>query len=183
MTPKKGEPFLCCDIAALRGETSNAEHTWFDCRVSGKEAQKLVRRCIDAYEQKRKVLIQFRLGDLYADTFELTVKRFTGQNAKLNPSQRQPHRQQSLYRSSDAQHSPCRGNSPSGRFPGLLPERRMMNTVLNSREEALNRDKLIIPPRWKVKCVFKARAARSSCWRILRSRPSAFNYEIPAVVN
>lgn len=69
VTPKKGEPFLCCDIAALRGEASNAEHTWFDCRVSGKEAQKLVRRCIDACEQKRKVLIQFRLGDLYADTF------------------------------------------------------------------------------------------------------------------
>ncbi|MDH8179648.1 DUF3577 domain-containing protein, partial [Klebsiella pneumoniae] len=62
VTPKKGEPFLCCDIAALRGEASNAEHTWFDCRVSGKEAQKLVRRCIDACEQKRKVLIQFRLG-------------------------------------------------------------------------------------------------------------------------
>lgn len=56
VTPKKGEPFLCCDIAALRGEASNAEHTWFDCRVSGKEAQKLVRRCIDACEQKRKVL-------------------------------------------------------------------------------------------------------------------------------
>lgn len=69
VTPKKGEPFLSCDIAALRGEASNAEHTWFDCRVSGKEAQKLVGRCIDACEQKRKVLIQFRLGDLYADTF------------------------------------------------------------------------------------------------------------------
>ncbi len=27
VTPKKGEPFLCCDIAALRGEASNAEHT------------------------------------------------------------------------------------------------------------------------------------------------------------
>lgn len=69
VTPKKGEPFLCCDIAALRGEASSAEHTWFDCRVSGKEAQTLVRRCINACEQKRKVLIQFRLGDLYADTF------------------------------------------------------------------------------------------------------------------
>lgn len=51
------------------GEASNAEHTGFDCRVSGKEAQKLVHRCIDACEQRRKVLIQFRLGDLYADTF------------------------------------------------------------------------------------------------------------------
>lgn len=67
--PKNGEPFLCCDIAALRGEASNVEHTWFDCRVSGKEAQTLVRRCTNACEQKRKVLIQFRLGDLYADTF------------------------------------------------------------------------------------------------------------------
>lgn len=69
VTPKKGDPFLCCDIAALRGDASKAEHTWFDCRVSGKDAQKLVRRCSDACEQKRRVLIQFRLGDLYAETF------------------------------------------------------------------------------------------------------------------
>ncbi|MEL4014001.1 STY4534 family ICE replication protein [Dryocola clanedunensis] len=69
VTPKKGEPFLCCDIAALRGEASEAEHTWFDCRVSGRDAQILVRRCLDACEQKRKVLVQFRLGDLYAETF------------------------------------------------------------------------------------------------------------------
>ena len=27
VTPKKGDPFLCCDIAALRGEAGNAEHT------------------------------------------------------------------------------------------------------------------------------------------------------------
>lgn len=67
--PKKGEPFLCCDIAALRGEVTEAGHTRFDCRVSGKEAQKLVLRCMNAFEQKRKVLIQFRLGDLYAETF------------------------------------------------------------------------------------------------------------------
>jgi len=69
VTPRKGESFLCCDIAALRGEASEVEHTWFDCRVSGKEAQTLIHRCTEACEQKRRVLVQFRLGDLYADTF------------------------------------------------------------------------------------------------------------------
>lgn len=69
VTPKKGDPFLCCDIAALRGEASNAEHTWFDCRVSGKDAQKLVRRCIDACEQKRKVLSHEPLSRLPASGF------------------------------------------------------------------------------------------------------------------
>lgn len=79
VAPKKGEPFLCCDIAALRGAASDVEHTWFDCRVSGKEAQKLVRRCINACEQKRKVLIQFRIGDLYAETFTYSKGERAGQ--------------------------------------------------------------------------------------------------------
>ena len=35
---KKGEPFLCVDISALRGTSDAVEYTRFDCRVSGEEA-------------------------------------------------------------------------------------------------------------------------------------------------
>ena len=69
VTPKKGDNFLACDIAALNGPSDKAEYRRFDVRVSGSKAQHLVRRCTQAVDAKRKVLIGFRLGDLYVDTF------------------------------------------------------------------------------------------------------------------
>ncbi|MFG0410031.1 STY4534 family ICE replication protein [Pseudomonas sp. FYR_11] len=69
VTPKKGDSFLACDIAALNGPSDKAEYRRFDVRVSGNKAQQLIRRCRQAVDDKRKVLIGFRLGDLYADTF------------------------------------------------------------------------------------------------------------------
>jgi hypothetical protein len=69
VTPRKGDSFLACDIAALNGPSDKAEYRRFDVRVSGTKAQQLVRRCSQAVKDKRKVLIGFRLGDLYADTF------------------------------------------------------------------------------------------------------------------
>jgi hypothetical protein len=67
--PKKGETFLACDIAALNGPADNPEYRRFDVRVSGKEAQHLVRRCKPAVDADRKVLIGFKLGDLWTDLF------------------------------------------------------------------------------------------------------------------
>ncbi|MDR0578703.1 MAG: DUF3577 domain-containing protein [Candidatus Accumulibacter sp.] len=70
--PKKGDSFLACDIAALNGSADAPEYRRFDCRVSGKEAQHLVRRCQQAVDAKRKVLIGFKLGDLWTDIFTYT---------------------------------------------------------------------------------------------------------------
>ncbi len=66
---KRGEPFWACDIAALHGAKDDVEYTYFDCRVSGSEAEKLVKRCEEAEKGGKKVLIGFKLGDLYAETF------------------------------------------------------------------------------------------------------------------
>lgn len=66
---KRGQPFLAVDISALHGEADNVEYTRFDCRVSGKEAQAIVRQLMPAIEAERKVLVGFKLGDLYAETF------------------------------------------------------------------------------------------------------------------
>lgn len=77
--PKKGDAFLACDIAALNGPSDDASYVRFDARVSGSEAQHLVRRCIDAVEAEKKVLIGFRLGDLWADTFTYTKGKRAGE--------------------------------------------------------------------------------------------------------
>ncbi len=66
---KHGTPFLAVDIAALHGEASNVEYTRFDCRVSGKDAQSIVRELMPAVAAGSKVLVGFKLGDLYAETF------------------------------------------------------------------------------------------------------------------
>lgn len=67
--PKKGSGFLACTVAALHGDMNDAEYSYIDCVVSGSEAQKLVRRCTDAVEARKKVLISFRIGDTWADAY------------------------------------------------------------------------------------------------------------------
>ena len=77
--PKKGDAFLACDIAALNGPSDAPEYRRFDVRVSGSEAQHLIRRCQQAVEAERKVLIGFRLGDLWADTFTYSKGKRAGE--------------------------------------------------------------------------------------------------------
>ena len=69
VTPKEGEPFLSITIAALRGSVDNAQYTHFECRVSGKQAQEIVRQLKPAVEGNLKVLIGFTLSDLFAESF------------------------------------------------------------------------------------------------------------------
>ncbi|SPZ02543.1 Protein of uncharacterised function (DUF3577) [Pseudomonas luteola] len=66
---RKGAPFLACTVAALHGSADDVEYSYIDCKVAGEEAQKLVRRCIPAVEAGKKVLISFRIGDIWADAF------------------------------------------------------------------------------------------------------------------
>ena len=69
VTPKEGNPFLSVTIAALRGSVDNVQYTHFECRVSGRQAQEIVRQVKPAVEGKLKVLIGFTLSDLYGETF------------------------------------------------------------------------------------------------------------------
>ena len=69
VTPKEGSPFWSVTIAALRGSVDDVQYTRFECRVSGKQAQEIVRQLNPAVEGTRKVLIGFTLSDLYAETF------------------------------------------------------------------------------------------------------------------
>ena len=77
--PRKGESFLACDIAALNGPADAPEYRRFDCRVSGREAQHLIRRCVQAVEAEKKVLIGFKLGDLWTDIFTYAKGKRAGE--------------------------------------------------------------------------------------------------------
>lgn len=65
----KGKPFLAVTVAALHGSSEQVEYSYIDCNVVGAEAEKLVRRCEQAVEAGKKVLVSFRVGDIWADAF------------------------------------------------------------------------------------------------------------------
>ena len=66
---RRGQPFMACDIAALHGATDAVEYTRFDCKVAGGEAERLIRLYRDAVNAEKKVLLSFRIGDLWIDPF------------------------------------------------------------------------------------------------------------------
>ncbi|NMZ10936.1 DUF3577 domain-containing protein [Pseudomonas proteolytica] len=66
---RRGQPFMACDIAALHGATDAVEYTRFDCKVAGGEAERLIRLYMDAVNAEKKVLLSFRIGDLWIDPF------------------------------------------------------------------------------------------------------------------
>src|SRR3989338_2498492 len=59
--PKKGQEFLACTVSAMRGSTADLGYTKFDCRVSGAEAQKIVKLLEPDVEDEKPVLIGFRI--------------------------------------------------------------------------------------------------------------------------
>lgn len=77
--PKKGDSFWACNVAGLRGSEDNVDYTYFDCRVSGTEAIKLIKRLAKTIEKAKaegkedknlpKILIGFTIGDIYTETF------------------------------------------------------------------------------------------------------------------
>lgn len=77
VTPKgsgrKSEPMLCCAINAMRGEVDDPQYTYFDLRVTDKQAARLVQRCKAAVDTNKKVIVAFVLGDTYVHTYTKVV--------------------------------------------------------------------------------------------------------------
>ncbi len=67
--PKKGQEFLACTVAALRGSDSDVCYTKFDCRVSGADAQEVVKRLEADVAAEKSVIIGFRIADIYPEMF------------------------------------------------------------------------------------------------------------------
>jgi len=69
VTPSRSDPFWATDIAAIFGSADNVQRTRFDCRVVGNEAQRVIAHAKKHVDADKKVLVAFKLGDLYAETF------------------------------------------------------------------------------------------------------------------
>ena len=67
--PKKGQESLAGTVAALRGSDSDVSYTKFDCRVSGADAQAIVKRLEDDVAAEKAVIIGFRIADIYPELF------------------------------------------------------------------------------------------------------------------
>ena len=67
--PKKGQEFLACTVSAMRGSTDDIGYTRFDCRVSGAEAQKIVKLLEPEVADEKSVLIGFKIADIYPELF------------------------------------------------------------------------------------------------------------------
>ena len=76
---KRSDKFWACDISALHGAKEDVEYTKFDCKVSGEEAEKLIQMLQKACDEKKKILIDFKLGDLYTELFTYEKGEKTGQ--------------------------------------------------------------------------------------------------------
>ena len=67
---KRGNNFLAVDVSAIHGKSDEIQYTRFDCRVSGKDAEIILAQIKPMIEDdKSKVLVGFKLGDLYTGTF------------------------------------------------------------------------------------------------------------------
>jgi hypothetical protein len=66
----KGNDYLACDIAAMRGEKGDVHYTYFNCRVSGQEAQRVILEDLAEHiKAGKKIIVRFKAGDLIPDSF------------------------------------------------------------------------------------------------------------------
>ncbi len=75
----RGQNFWAVDISALRGSTDDVEYTKFDCRISGREALEVLTRFKADIDAKKKVLVGFKVGDIYPETFTFEKGEKAGQ--------------------------------------------------------------------------------------------------------
>ena len=77
---RKSDPFLCCAINAMHGPVDDPNYSYLDLRVSGEEAIAVIEQLQEAVEQERKVFVSFKVGDIYAHSYERTVRDNSGRN-------------------------------------------------------------------------------------------------------
>lgn len=85
----RAEPYLAVTVAALHGAAHDVEYTYIDCRVTGAEADTLIRHCKEEINSGDKVLISFTIGDIWICSGQLipdTVLSFSSALAGASPS-------------------------------------------------------------------------------------------------
>lgn len=79
---RKADPFLSCAVNALHGSADDPNYTYFDLKVSGKEAVEIISNLAADLEAQRKVIVVFRGGDIYPHLYQRQVRDQQGN--KLN---------------------------------------------------------------------------------------------------
>jgi hypothetical protein len=77
--PKNGPEFMACTVSALRGSAENVGYTKFDCKVSGTEAQKVVKLLEPDVKAQKAVIVGFKVGDIYPELFTFEKGERKGQ--------------------------------------------------------------------------------------------------------
>lgn len=70
VTPPRAQSFFAVDISAMHGNSDDIQYTRFDCKATGEKAKAFLERLQPHIEKEgNKVLIGFKLGDLYPEPF------------------------------------------------------------------------------------------------------------------
>lgn len=76
---RRAQPFLACTIAALIGPAKKPGYRYFDVRVCGADAKKLVERYIGVDDRKQRPLVRFHISDLWGDPYIRNAGPRTGE--------------------------------------------------------------------------------------------------------
>lgn len=66
---RNAEPYMAVTVVALHGAADDVEYTYIDCRVTGAEADMLIRHCKEEINSENKVLVHFTIGDIWVSPF------------------------------------------------------------------------------------------------------------------
>ncbi|MDA8454321.1 DUF3577 domain-containing protein [Acidovorax sp. GBBC 3334] len=80
---RRAQPYLACKIAALVGSATDPSYRYFDMKVSGAEAKKLVQRYVGVNDRGNRPLVRFRIGDLWPDAYIRTGGERKGEVAAM----------------------------------------------------------------------------------------------------
>jgi hypothetical protein len=67
--PKRGAPFVACSINAFRGQAGAVEYTKFDVKCTGRNTAEIVRLLEPMVKDKKRVIVGFRVADIYPDSY------------------------------------------------------------------------------------------------------------------
>ncbi|MCM2552683.1 DUF3577 domain-containing protein [Burkholderia glumae] len=78
--PRGGKPYLAASLSVLVGPKDRTQYSYVDVIVSGTEAIKVVEDLMnESNEKSTKVLISFRVGDLFSNAFKYSSGERNGE--------------------------------------------------------------------------------------------------------
>lgn len=81
---RRGSPFWACNVSAIHGDKDSPVYVSFDVSVVGSRALDVVKRLQNfANDRDAKVVIGFKIGDIYPETYTITKGDRNGQLAHV----------------------------------------------------------------------------------------------------